>query len=125
MSSKVMLTARLERELVEKINRMARQKDVSVNDLIDHAIGLAERQHREADSLVDRVFVLEKNMLALYDLIAVFGERMDGKFSEASINEKERLEYLYALVEKKIVEHDKAEVGRFQKTFPHPQGTYY
>ena len=125
MSSKVMLTARLERELVEKINRMARQKDVSVNDLIDHAIGLVERQHREADSLVDRVFVLEKNMLALYDLIAVFGERMDGKFSEASINEKERLEYLYALVEKKIVEHDKAEVGRFQKTFPHPQGTYY
>jgi Ribbon-helix-helix protein, copG family. len=125
MSSKVMLTARLERELVEKINRIARQKDVSVNDLIDQAIGLVERQHREADSLVDRVFVLEKNMLALYDLIAVFGERMDGKFSEASINEKERLEYLYALVEKRIVEHDKAEVGRFEKTFPHPQGTYY
>ncbi|MBJ6749560.1 hypothetical protein [Geomonas anaerohicana] len=125
MSSKVMLTARLERELVEKINRIARQKDVSVNDLIDHAIGLVEMQNREADSLLDRVAVLEKNMLALYDLIAVFGERMDGKFSEASINEKERLEYLYAMVEKKIVEHDKAEVGRFQNTFPRPEGTYY
>lgn len=125
MPSKVMLTARLERELVERINHIARQKDVSVNDLIGHAIDLVEREEREADSLLDRVVVLEKNMLALYDLIAVFGERMDGKFSEASINEKERLEYLYRIVEQKIVEHDKAELARFEKTFPRAQGTYY
>lgn len=114
MSSKVMLTARLERELVDKINRIARQKDVSVNDLIDYAVGLVERENREADSVLDRVALLEKNQAALYDMIAIFGDNLDAKFGEAVAKLKADLKHYAVILEKQLVTHDTCEAERLK-----------
>lgn len=114
MSSKVMLTARLERELVVKINRIARQQDVSVNDLIDYAIDLVERKNQEADSVLDRVALLEKNQAALYDMVAIFGDNLDAKFAEAVANLKADLKHYAVVLEKQLVAHDTCEAERLK-----------
>ena len=61
----------------------------------------------------DRVAFLENCLAGIQDLVILFSEKIDEKFSEASTLERERMKSLYKLLDIKISEHDDAEELRF------------
>jgi methionine-rich copper-binding protein CopC len=65
------------------------------------------------NSILERVAFLEKNLAAVLDLVMTFSEKLEEKFSQANINEKERLKSLFKLLNIKMSEHDEAEEARF------------
>jgi len=112
---KTTLPARLEPDLIARLQRVSQAKKASVNDTISCAMDALEREQKEGGSFTQRVAFLEKNLSALLDLVLTFSEKMDAKFSEASTTEKERMKSLYKLLEIKMAEHDEAEEVRFYR----------
>jgi hypothetical protein len=110
---KTTLPARLEPDLIARLQRVSQAKKASVNDTISCAMDALEREQKEGGSFAQRVAFLEKNLSALLDLVLTFSEKMDAKFSEASKDERDRMKSLYKLMEIKMDEHDEAEEVRF------------
>lgn len=118
MSRKVMLTSRLEPELVARLNDLSTASKATVADTISLALDALEREQKAADTVAERIEKLEANVAALVDLMATFNGKVDHEFLQASTNERERLKSLLTLIEKRITEHDEAEKARFEKIAP-------
>lgn len=69
----------------------------------------------EADSVLDRVALLEKNQAALYDMIAIFGDNLDVKFGETVAKMKEHLKQYFVTLEKQLCNHDAFEAERLKE----------
>ena len=115
------LPARLEMDLITRLNRVANTRKISVNDVISLALDGLEGEREVAQTITDRIEFIEKNLAALADLIEVFNKNMGQLFSEvgrcfneAGALEKERLGALYRLLENRLKDHDEAESERFR-----------
>jgi hypothetical protein len=112
---KMTMSARLDPDLIARLQTASKTIDASINHTISLALDALEREQKGGNSVAVRVGFLEKNLSAMLDLVTAFGEKIDEKFSQANINERERLKSLYKLLNTKMCEHDEAEEARFSK----------
>ena len=115
------LPARLEPDLITRLNRVSTTRKISVNDVISLALDGLEGEREVAQTITDRIEFMEKNLAALAELVEVFTQNMGRHFnevgqcfSEAGAVEKERLGALYRLLEGRLKDHDEAERERFR-----------
>jgi hypothetical protein len=114
------LAARLDPDLISRLKEASRSNNATIDRTISLALDALEREQKAGNSFSERVVFLEKNLTALLDLVMTFSEKLDGKFgdidgkfSQANVNEGERLKALYKLINTKMCEHDEAEEARF------------
>ena len=117
MPRKAMLPARLDPDQIARLNAVSKANSLSIDDTIALALDALEREQCVAETVTERLELLEKNLAALVDLIAEYSGKIDRQFGEAGINEKERLKSLFRLLEAKLCEHDEAEAARFADLF--------
>jgi hypothetical protein len=107
------LPARLDMELIARLNRVSNTRKISVNDVISLALDGLEGEREVAQTITDRIEFLEKNLAALVELMEIFDKKMEHLFIESGASEKERLKALYLLFKANMNDHDKAEQERF------------
>jgi hypothetical protein len=119
---KVLFTARLDLGMIDRLRASAKARHTSFNNIISLSLDALDREQKAQNSLFERVVFLEKNLTALLDLVLTFSEKLDGKFgdldekfSQANINERERLKSLYQLLNTKMSQHYEAVEARFDK----------
>lgn len=120
--TKIHLPDRINPEVVARIKYLANVFQVGTEEVISLALDALERETKAGDSLPQRVAHLEKNLAAFFDLVMTFNEKLEEKFAEANLTEKNRLKGLLKLLEIKIGEHDEAERERFNGVFGHSTG---
>lgn len=111
---KMPLPDRLDRDLIQRLKLRAKAENISVNDVVSKAMDALERETKFGDSLPQRVTFLEHNLSSLLDLVLTFNEKLEEKFVQAGLTEKDRLRCLYKLLKIEIEEHDEAEAARLQ-----------
>ena len=109
------LAARLDPDLTSRLKEASRSNNATIDRTISLALDALEREQKAGNSVAVRVDFLEKNLSAMLDLVTAFGEKIDEKFSQANVNEGERLKALYRLINTKMCEHDEAEEARFYR----------
>jgi len=87
--------------------------------VISLALDELEGEREVAQTITDRIEFLEKNLVALVELMEIFDKKMDRLIIESGASEKERLKALYLLFKANMNDHDKAEQERFAHLAPH------
>jgi hypothetical protein len=75
MSKKVMLTTRLEPELIARLNEVAASKYLPIDATISAALDAFDREQNMAESLADRVEKFESTVSRLVDVIVAQDDR--------------------------------------------------
>jgi hypothetical protein len=102
---KMKLCARLEMEIIRRLQSASSRKKMSVSDVIAVALDAWEREQDVAEKVGERLEFLEKNLLALVELNEKSDDKIDRHFSEALAEEKEMLKSLYILIEARLREY--------------------
>lgn len=108
--AKMKMCARLEIEIIKRLQLAGSRKKISVSDVIAGALDAWEREQDIAEQVGARLECLEKNLLALVDLMEVFDAKIDRHFG----NETERMKTMYLLMKANLNDHDQAEKERFE-----------
>jgi predicted CopG family antitoxin len=96
--AKVKLDTRLEMEVFRRLQTIRSQQKISISDVIANALNAQEREQNVAETVGERLDFLERNLLALVELMEVFDRKIDRHFIESGASEKERLGALYRLL---------------------------
>jgi hypothetical protein len=116
---KINLPMRVEPGLIPRLNRVSAKTNSSVSSTISAALDALEKERSEAVTVGEKLEFLEKNLLALVELMEIFDRKIDRHFVESGACEKERLGAMYRLLEARLTEHDAAEKERFKYLTPH------
>ncbi|GFO63617.1 hypothetical protein [Geomonas paludis] len=103
MRVKEHLPVRLEPDLLERLGTMATSRCMEITGLISEALDALERAETFEEQIAE---VIERL------------ELLEEKMEEASFNEKERLEYLFRLVETELRSHSQAIQARLDRVVP-------
>uniref|UniRef100_C6DZ93 Uncharacterized protein n=1 Tax=Geobacter sp. (strain M21) TaxID=443144 RepID=C6DZ93_GEOSM len=112
--AKTKLNQRLEPETLERLRRMQATQRVSFEDLVCNAIDALEREQNLPETLLEHLDNLRESVALLDERL----ELLEAKMDEASFNEKERLEYLFRLVETELKSHSQAIQARLDRITP-------
>lgn len=111
--TKIPFSVRLTPEVLCRLQELTKAQKSSHNDTISLALAALERERKTGMSLPERVDFLEKNISAFFNLVMTFTEKLEEKFDQANLYEKERLKSLYQLLNEKMAESEKAQDARF------------
>lgn len=111
---KTKLNQRLEPETVERLVQLQASQRLTFEDLICNALDALEREQNLPETLLDQVENLRQELTLLNERLGLLEEKME----EASFNEKERLEYLFRLVEAELKTHSQAIQTRLDRLAP-------
>jgi len=112
---KVHFPARVAPPVVARIQALAKALDVSYSEVISLALDALEHEQKAGGTIAERMAFLEKNVAAFFNLVMTFSDKIEERFAQASVDEKERLKSLFKLLNIKLTEHDEAEEARFDR----------
>lgn len=108
---KTKLNQRLDPETVERLVQLQASQRLTFEDLICNALDALERERNLPETLLDQVENLRHDLAVLNERLGLLEEKME----EASFNEKERLEYLFRLVDAELKSHSEAIQTRLER----------
>lgn len=110
VSTKIHLRTRLERDVVESIEKLSADKKVSTSDLLRVALDALEREEKLPETVLERVERLE---VTLVQLVNILREQNKKEAEPAALNERqvkwlfEKLLYVFCATETTAAGTDK------------------
>jgi rubrerythrin len=111
MSKKMMLTSRLEPELIARLNATSAANKTTVSDTISFALDALEREQNATETIAEWSEKLNANIIALVETMKAFTGQMNLNFEMAKEMERVRLQAIVDLIK----ENEKAAQERFER----------